>query len=247
MCGWRDARCPGCAARAALPGRLAPLHSAPGGSAQLQTRAWCGAVWCTAGAAPLPARPALTRCTPCPPAPGAYLASLRKSLAKLLAEGQHSLVVVDAPNERTADIKEAWTAGQVGGEGTAQAARVFWGAAHSRAAAIAGLAGPAGAVQQQRGGSGPARGLLAAGACQLRARPGGDACPPAFPQQHGYEVYVVHAPESDPATCHARNIHGRSLEDVQKAAAAWEPLPPVFTQLDVKALLREAAGGCRCC
>jgi hypothetical protein len=56
-------------------------------------------------------------------------------------------------------------------------------------------------------------------------------------------VYVAHAPESDPATCHARNIHGRSLEDVQKAAAAWEPLPPLFAQLDLKGLLREAAGG----
>lgn len=66
----------------------------------------------------------------------------------------------------------------------------------------------------------------------------------AAPQQHGYEVYVAHAPEADPVKCHERNIHKRSLQDIQQAAAAWQPLPPLYTQLDVKALTKpEPAGG----
>ncbi len=63
-------------------------------------------------------------------------------------------------------------------------------------------------------------------------------------QQHGYEVYVAHAPESDPVKCHERNIHKRSLQDIQQAAAAWQPLPLLYSQLHVKALTKpEAAGG----
>jgi hypothetical protein len=54
---------------------------------------------------------------------------------------------------------------------------------------------------------------------------------------------VAHAPESDPAACYARNTHGRSLQEVVAAAAAWEPLPPLFAQLDVRSLLQGAAGG----
>ncbi len=79
--------------------------------------------------------------------------------------------------------------------------------------------------------------------CLLRDRTHPVCCAVAM-QQHGYEVFIAHAPESDPVKCHERNIHKRSLQDIQKAAAAWEPLAPLYAQLEVKALIKpESAGG----
>jgi len=40
--------------------------------------------------------------------------------------------------------------------------------------------------------------------------------------------------------CHKRNTHSRSLEDVAASAAALEPPPPSFLQLDLSDLFGEA-------
>ena len=37
--------------------------------------------------------------------------------------------------------------------------------------------------------------------------------------------------------CFARNVHGRTLDDIAAMAAAWEPVPPLFQQLDASGLL----------
>ena len=37
-------------------------------------------------------------------------------------------------------------------------------------------------------------------------------------------------------TCFKRNVHDRSLEDIQGAAACWEPAPPFYPRLDVTSL-----------
>ena len=37
--------------------------------------------------------------------------------------------------------------------------------------------------------------------------------------------------------CFERNVHGRTRGDIEAMAAAWEPVPPLFQQLDASALL----------
>ncbi len=51
--------------------------------------------------------------------------------------------------------------------------------------------------------------------------------------------------EDDPVACHRRNVHGRSLSDIQALAAKWEAVPPLYTQLDVASLFRAATGAQR--
>ncbi|KAL9258151.1 YLP motif-containing protein [Drosera capensis] len=53
-------------------------------------------------------------------------------------------------------------------------------------------------------------------------------------QRSGYEVYVLEAPYKDPAGCAARNVHGFSLEEVEKMASEWEETPPLYLRLDAK-------------
>ena len=48
-----------------------------------------------------------------------------------------------------------------------------------------------------------------------------------------------------PASCAARNVHGRSLEEVQAAAEAWEEPPVLHTMLDFGPMFRAAAGEAR--
>lgn len=91
-------------ARASAAAKFVPCHGcgACGAALDMLSSAWCPAD----AAAAVPA--------------GAYLASMRKTLAKVLAEGRSSMVLVDAPHERAADVKEVWTQGQVGGPRAAQ-------------------------------------------------------------------------------------------------------------------------------
>ncbi|GAB2221115.1 hypothetical protein Droror1_Dr00012283 [Drosera rotundifolia] len=58
----------------------------------------------------------------------------------------------------------------------------------------------------------------------------------AFTFRSGYEVYVLEAPYKDPAGCAARNVHGFSLEEVEKMASEWEETPPLYLRLDAKSL-----------
>ena len=54
--------------------------------------------------------------------------------------------------------------------------------------------------------------------------------------------------------CHARNVHGRTEEEVAAAAARWEAVPPSMPQLDAAAWLKGLgrsqvwahSGGLRC-
>ncbi|GAX78560.1 hypothetical protein CEUSTIGMA_g6000.t1 [Chlamydomonas eustigma] len=61
-------------------------------------------------------------------------------------------------------------------------------------------------------------------------------------QRCHYEPYVQRPTESDPSTCHARNTHGRTLEDIKAAAAAWEEPSVLYTMIDFGPLLRNLAG-----
>lgn len=38
--------------------------------------------------------------------------------------------------------------------------------------------------------------------------------------------------------CFKRNVHGRTLEDIEAALQQWEPAPPSYPQLDPTSLLR---------
>ncbi|GAB4825224.1 hypothetical protein Ancab_008099 [Ancistrocladus abbreviatus] len=58
----------------------------------------------------------------------------------------------------------------------------------------------------------------------------------ATAKRSGYEVYLLEAPYKDPAGCTARNVHGFSLEAIEKMAGQWEEAPNLYLQLDVKSL-----------
>lgn len=60
-------------------------------------------------------------------------------------------------------------------------------------------------------------------------------------QGASYEVFVAGTLETDPEVCHARNVHGRTLEDVRKAAAALEPPLPAFLHLDMSSLFEDSS------
>lgn len=49
----------------------------------------------------------------------------------------------------------------------------------------------------------------------------------------GYQAWVASMPETDPAVCAARNVHGRSEGEVARLAAAWEPTPPEIPCIEV--------------
>lgn len=53
----------------------------------------------------------------------------------------------------------------------------------------------------------------------------------------GYEVYVFETPETDPKVCAQRNIHKRTLAEIEFLKQTWEPLPPHFTRLKLGNLL----------
>lgn len=56
-------------------------------------------------------------------------------------------------------------------------------------------------------------------------------------QHGGYEVYVVEMTGTTVEECHKRNIHNRSLADIQQAAAQWQETPAVYPLLDLGPLL----------
>uniref|UniRef100_A0A061RDX8 YLP motif-containing protein 1 n=1 Tax=Tetraselmis sp. GSL018 TaxID=582737 RepID=A0A061RDX8_9CHLO len=58
----------------------------------------------------------------------------------------------------------------------------------------------------------------------------------------GYDVFVAEALCTDPDTCARRNIHGRSLSEVEEAARRKEPSPNMYPQLDLRGL-EPGAGG----
>ncbi|CAN0903517.1 YLP motif-containing protein 1 [Linum grandiflorum] len=58
----------------------------------------------------------------------------------------------------------------------------------------------------------------------------------AIAKRSGYEVYISEAAYKDPEGCTARNVHGFTLDDVQKMAGQWEEAPSMYIQLDVKSL-----------
>lgn len=56
-------------------------------------------------------------------------------------------------------------------------------------------------------------------------------------QRGGYEVYMVEVAGATVEECHKRNIHDRSLADIQQAAAQWQETPAVYPLLDLGPLL----------
>ncbi|KAA6429066.1 MAG: hypothetical protein FRX49_01176 [Trebouxia sp. A1-2] len=56
-------------------------------------------------------------------------------------------------------------------------------------------------------------------------------------QRGGYEVYMVEVTGATVEECHKRNIHNRSLADIQQAAAQWQQTPAVYPLLDLGPLL----------
>ncbi|CAH9078740.1 unnamed protein product [Cuscuta europaea] len=59
----------------------------------------------------------------------------------------------------------------------------------------------------------------------------------ATAKRSGYEVYLLEAPYTDPAGCAARNVHGFTLNDIQKLSDRWEEAPSIYLKLDIKSLL----------
>ncbi|KAK9817310.1 hypothetical protein WJX72_012496 [[Myrmecia] bisecta] len=55
-------------------------------------------------------------------------------------------------------------------------------------------------------------------------------------QRAGYEVFVLQPLTTNPQVCFTRNVHHRSLADIQALAKQWEPTPVVYPQLDVACL-----------
>ncbi|CAJ2664501.1 unnamed protein product [Trifolium pratense] len=58
----------------------------------------------------------------------------------------------------------------------------------------------------------------------------------ATAKRSGYEVYILEATYKDPAGCAARNVHGFTLQDIEKMAEQWEEAPSLYLQLDAKSL-----------
>ncbi|KPJ06542.1 YLP motif-containing protein 1 [Papilio machaon] len=61
-----------------------------------------------------------------------------------------------------------------------------------------------------------------------------------FSRQHGFQVYVC-TMEADVATCYKRNIHNRTLEEIEQLNAKFFPTPTHHIQLDPTTLLQSAA------
>ncbi|XP_013172902.1 PREDICTED: uncharacterized protein LOC106121689 isoform X1 [Papilio xuthus] len=61
-----------------------------------------------------------------------------------------------------------------------------------------------------------------------------------FSRQHGFQAYVC-TMEADVATCYKRNIHNRTLEDIEQLKAKFFPTPMHHIQLDPTTLLQSAA------
>ena len=56
-------------------------------------------------------------------------------------------------------------------------------------------------------------------------------------------LVTAHATRRRAQACHSRNVHGRTLEEVQAVAARWEHVPPSMPQLDGAAWLRGGGKG----
>ncbi|CAJ0949364.1 unnamed protein product [Ranitomeya imitator] len=56
----------------------------------------------------------------------------------------------------------------------------------------------------------------------------------------GFEVYLAEI-AADTQTCAKRNVHGRSLKDLNKMADSWEAAPRHMMRLDIRSLLQDAA------
>ncbi|XP_053608288.1 YLP motif-containing protein 1-like isoform X4 [Plodia interpunctella] len=61
-----------------------------------------------------------------------------------------------------------------------------------------------------------------------------------YARQNGFQAYVC-TMELDASVCHKRNIHNRSLEDIEVISARFFPTPPHHIQLDPTTLLQSAA------
>lgn len=56
-------------------------------------------------------------------------------------------------------------------------------------------------------------------------------------QRGGYDVYILEVDHGSPQESHQRNIHNRSLADIEQAAAQWQDTPTMYPLLDVASLL----------
>ncbi|XP_050343990.1 YLP motif-containing protein 1-like isoform X2 [Nymphalis io] len=61
-----------------------------------------------------------------------------------------------------------------------------------------------------------------------------------FSRQNGFQVYIC-TMDLDPQTCFKRNIHGRSLEDIESIVAKFFPTPAHHIHLDATTLLQSAS------
>ncbi|KAL0878527.1 hypothetical protein ABMA27_003615 [Loxostege sticticalis] len=61
-----------------------------------------------------------------------------------------------------------------------------------------------------------------------------------FARQNGFQVYVC-TMELDAQVCHKRNIHNRSLSDIEVIVSRFFPTPPHHIQLDATTLLQSAS------
>lgn len=62
----------------------------------------------------------------------------------------------------------------------------------------------------------------------------------SYAKQKGFQVYIAEM-DTDAGTCHKRNIHNRSLEEIKTILKSWEPAPSHYLRVDIRSLLQDAA------
>ncbi|GFH14466.1 uncharacterized protein HaLaN_10527 [Haematococcus lacustris] len=62
-------------------------------------------------------------------------------------------------------------------------------------------------------------------------------------QRWRYEALLLQPLETDPVLCARRNVHGRTLPQLQALAQQWEAPPPLYKVLDVRSLFQATVTG----
>lgn len=178
-------------------------------------------------------------------AAGTYQAALRRSFLRTLDDGHHAVVVLDAPNLKAADYQDLLPAAQAAGyqpyllacpDADPEVSFIACGCGEFSGVCIGGIL--VHLPDAWAGVSSLPLPLLS---------PAWWGHPPSFSclsrrlaWKYGSEWCRTCCTCAQ--ACHGRNIHGRSLEAIKAAAAAFEPSPSTAPHLDVANLLFEPHG-----
>lgn len=157
---------------------------------------------------------------------GTYQRSLNRSFCKAAVEARHAFLIMDAPNLRLADFREAWSGAQAAGY------EVWVASLPQRSPQVPG------AGVRQGPDAGMPRGAQAAPIVMLRRCAHRGTRRRLSWQLHSPCFRQPVAPDPTPASlaqvCAKHSTHGRSLEEVEQLAAGWEELPPGFQPISLQ-------------